>query len=143
MDDRAPCGAPLASTLDPARRIIQHGVVVDADGDRVADCHIGINTDAPRPGHLRVWVQNLTTGVTDERVGPPYGIPVDFAHPSEGEDVPQSSARTVEFFFLTSRPEPCDGFGPEATFYVYAFVTDQDRVTARDYAPDSAWLRFP
>lgn len=132
---------PLASTLDPARRIIEHGVVVDADGDRVADCHIGINTDAPTPGHLRVWVKNLDTGVSDERIGPPYGIPIDFVHPSEGEDL--GSDRLVHFFFLSKETEPCDRPGPDAAFYAYASLAEQGRVTALDYAPDTAWLRFP
>ena len=62
----------------------------DTDRDGSADCQLGINTDAPKPGQLRVWVKNLATGVTDERVGPPYGVPFDFADPSESATEPSA-----------------------------------------------------
>lgn len=126
---------PLASTLDPASRVIEHGVVVDADRDGDPDCQIGINTDSREPGRLRVWVTNLTTGVTDERVGGPYGFPFDFAYPGESATEPSD----VRIFFLTDTPEPC-AFSSSAGFYAYASVTDNGRVTEWDYAPDDAWL---
>jgi hypothetical protein len=134
---------PLASTLDPARRIMEHGVVVDSDGDRLADCHIGINTEAPTPGDFRVWVKNLRTGVTDERIGPPYGIPIDFFHPAEGEDpgIPGTVNRTVSFFFL-GPTAPCE-IGASANFYTYAVVMDHGRDPKWDFAPDAAWLKMP
>lgn len=72
---------PRASTLDPTQRIIEYGLVFDAEGDGVADCLVGINNDAQEPGDFRVWVANLRTGATDEQIGPPYGYPIDFSHP--------------------------------------------------------------
>jgi hypothetical protein len=129
----------LASTLDPASRVIEHGLVFDTDRDGAADCQIGINTDAPEPGQLRVWVANLTTGVIDERVGPPYGFPFDFVHPSES-----ATARSlaVSVFFLSGAQKPCV-FPNTAGFYAYASVTENGRVTERDYAPDDTWLEMP
>ena len=97
---------PLASTLDPARWVIEHGVVVDSDGDRVADCRIGISTDAPTPGDFRVWVTDLTTGDTAEQVGGPYGVPIDFSHPAEGED-PAPSGHGIA-------PSPCSSWAAAA-----------------------------
>ena len=34
--------------VDPARNIIEYGVMIDAEEDGDADCHIGINNDAPK-----------------------------------------------------------------------------------------------
>lgn len=127
---------PLASTLDPASRVIEHGLVFDTDRDGAADCQIGINTDAPKPGQVRVWVKNLTTGVSDERVGPPYGGPFDFADPSESAT---ERSAAVLIFFLSDTPTPC-AFTNSAPFYAYASVADNGLVTEWDYAPDKAWL---
>ena len=126
----------LASTLDSATRVIEHGFVFDTDRDGAADCQLGINTDAPKPGQLRVWVKNLTTGVTNERVGGPYGIPFDFAHPSESV---AESPREVRFFFLNGAPRPC-AFPHTVGLYAYSSVTENGLVTEWDYAPDDAWL---
>lgn len=135
---------PLASTLDPARRIMEHGVVVDSDGDRLADCRIGISTDAPTPGDLRVWVTDLPTGDTAEQIGPPYGVPIEFFHPAEGEDpgAVGTRNRTISFFFLAGgRPVRCEQ-GPSASFYAYAVVIDHGRDPEWDFAPDAAWLKI-
>jgi hypothetical protein len=128
---------PKSETLDPAHRVIEYGVVVDADGDRVADCEIGVNNDAPRRGDDRVWVKNLRTGVTDEQLGPPYGWAIDTASPTE------ENLRMMKFFFLGPTPAPCDRFGSSASFYAWSAVRDDGQVTAWDFAPDAAWLRMP
>lgn len=136
---------PLASTLDPRQRIMEQGVVVDADGDRRADCHIAISTDAPRPADMRVWVTDLGTGVTSEQVGPPYGYPIDFFHPAEGEDPggPSVMARTIVLFFLSGEGASCEPFDRSAAFYTYGVVLEGGRPTAIDFAPDAAWLEMP
>ena len=134
---------PRTDTIDSTRRVIEYGVVVDADGDRDPDCHIGINNDARQPGRdkedripvYRVWVTNLRYGATDERVGPPYGMPVEFGHPGD-----RGGRRAMGFGFLWHRPGPCDPFEPTATFYAYASLTEGGEVTAWDFAPDRAWL---
>lgn len=136
---------PLASTLDPIQRIMEQGVVVDSDGDRLADCHIAISTDAPRPGDVRVWVTDLETDVTTEQVGPPYGYPIDFFHPaSRGDsDGADTAARTVALFFLSGEGASCAPFGRSAAFYTYAVVLEGGRPTDTDFAPDAAWLEMP
>jgi hypothetical protein len=126
----------LASSLEPASRVIEHGLVFDTDRDGAADCQLGINTDAPKPGQLRVWVKNLTTGVTDERVGGPYGVPFDFVHPSESAAEP---SRDLKIFFLSGAPKPCI-FPDTTVLYAYASVIDNGQVTEWEYAPDDAWL---
>ena len=132
---------PRTDTIDSTQRVIEYGVVVDADGDRDPDCHIGINNDARQSNKkdpipiYRVWVTNLRNGATDEQVGPPYGVPVEFGHPGD-----RGGRRAMGFGFLDDRPAQCDPFGPTATFYAYATLTEGGEVTAWDYAPDRAWL---
>ena len=133
---------PLAATLDPMQRIMEQGVVVDADGDRLADCHIAISTDTPRPGDLRVWVTDLGTGATSEQVGPPYGYPIDFSHPASRGDS-EDGGVTVALFFLGSEALSCAPFGKSWAFYTYAVVLEDGRATAVDFAPDAAWLEMP
>jgi hypothetical protein len=142
---------PRAEDLDPAETIIEYGVVLDTNADRAADYEFGINNDAPEAGKFRVWVTDLAAGVTDERVGAPYGYPVEFSHPDEQDpnDTLNGQPRqpSMVFTFLPgSRP-----FGPpedvrppnEWRFYVWATVTESGEVVAWDYGPDNGWLTLP
>ena len=138
--------APPKLDARPDATIIEYGLVVDADGDRVADCQIGINNDAPNPGDYRVWVKNLRTGVTDERVGPPYGIPDRVqpiltrqpTTPTERLDTCASTSSRTRRPVIVQRLQVFRS--PSANFYAWASVTEDGRVTAWDYAPDAAWL---
>ena len=107
---------------DPAGRVITYGVVVDGDGDHRADCQIGIDNDAPKRSGFHVWVTNLRTGGTEVQDGPPYGYPVEFAHPAEREE----AAPVMNFGFLSGLrdPRPCDPFGDSPTYYVWSSVTE-------------------
>ena len=125
---------PRASSLDPARTVIEYGVVVDAEQDGVPDCHIAINNDAP--DGYRVTVTNLRSGHAEEQVGPPYGSPIDFVHPDE-----EGGSRTMRFSFLHA-PRDCDLYVP-ASYYAYATLTQDGRVVAWDYAPDADWVEMP
>ena len=112
---------PKASTLDPARIVISYGLTFDTTGDGEADYVVGISNDAPRAGDYRVWVTDLATGETDEQMGPPYGYPIEFAHPDESlpQDEDQSQ-RTMLFTFLTgSAPGPINS---TTRFYAWASV---------------------
>ena len=126
---------------DPADRVIAYGIVVDGDGDHEADCQIGINNDARENGAFHVWVTNLRTHETAVQDGPPYGIPIEFAHPAEPGNR-EFGAPEMHFGFLSglTRPDPCDPFGDSATFYVWSSVTEAGQVKDWDYAPDTAWL---
>jgi hypothetical protein len=146
-----------AEDLDPAETIIEYGVVLDTNGDRVADYEFGINNDAPVPGDFRVWVTNLATGETDEQVGAPYGYPVEFSHPDEQDpnDTLNGESRppTMVFTFLggprgarpVGRPDEAGEVRPpsEWQFYVWATVTEGGEVVAWDYGPDFGWLTVP
>jgi hypothetical protein len=129
---------PRIETLGATHRIIEYGLVIDTDGNRVPDCQIGINNDARQHGNypvFRVWVTNLRTGSSDEQVGGPYGYPVEFSHPSEA-----GSGNSMAFGFLGDQPARCDTFGPSATFYAYSSLIEDGEVTVWDFAPDAAWL---
>jgi hypothetical protein len=126
--------------LDPADRVIAYGIVVDGDGDRTADCQIGINNDALEGGAFHVWVTNLRTHETAVQDGSPYGVPVEFAHPAE-QDLREYPPE-MQFGFLRGlkHPDPCDPLGDSATFYAWSSVTEAGQVTGWDYAPNAAWL---
>jgi hypothetical protein len=148
---------PRAENLDPAETIIEYGVVLDTNRDRVADYQFGINNDAPVPGDFRIWITDLATGETDEQVGAPYGHPVEFSHPDEqANDSINGEARppTMVFTFLGGGPRGARLVGPpdeagevrpsnEWQFYVWATVTERGEVVAWDYGPDSGWLTVP
>jgi hypothetical protein len=133
---------PRADALDPDQTIIAYGVVLDTDADRVPDYEFGINNDAAEAGEYRVWITDLATGVRDERVGGPYGFPVEFRHPDEQrpqDAMPgQAWEPSMVFTFLPgARPS---GSPAEWQFYVWASVTEDGEVVAGDYGPDVGWL---
>ena len=117
---------PRIQSLDPAQRIFEYGVVIDADGDQDADCQVGLNNNAAQHGEYgvyRVWVTNLRTNVTDERVGPPYGFPIEFQTANEYSGPPHGPPHGL-FTFLRQPRAPCDRFGTSATFYLWASHTN-------------------
>ena len=127
---------PVATGLEPGR-LIAYGLVLDTTGDGVADYLIGIDNDAPEPGDFHVWVTDLATGETDEQVGPPYGYPIEFAHPDE-----RGSGPNMVFTFLPGSA-PAD-LNPETVrFYAWASAASDGEVFATDYAPDTGWATRP
>jgi hypothetical protein len=117
--------------------VIAYGLVIDTNGDAAADHLIGIDDDAPRAGDLRVWVTDLATGETDQRLGAPYGYPIEFSHPGEPE--PRPDPPTMVFTFL-GRSKPADLDPRTAHFYAWASATRDGRVVAYDTAPDTGWI---
>lgn len=126
---------PRATGLEPGV-LIAYGLVLDTTGDGVADYLIGIDNDAPERGDFHVWVSDLATGETDEQIGPPYGLPIEFAHPDEGFD------RSMHFTFLTGS-EPKDLKLKTVRFYAWASETRDGEVIAWDIAPDTGWIQRP
>ena len=126
---------------DREGRIVEYGVVVDTDGDLVADCQLALSSDAPRGGY-RVLVKNVRTGEKDERVGPPYGFPFEFGFPVDGPNFPLGRASPSVFIeFLGEWQPPCKPRNGRIHWYAYASLTEDGRVTAWDFAPDAAWLQ--
>jgi hypothetical protein len=128
---------------DPADRedgvLIAYGLVLDTTGDGAADYVIGIDDDAPEQGDLHVWVTDLATGATDEQIGPPYGYPIEFFHPSEAQPPGIDRSSTMIFTFLAgSTPAGLDP--PTVRFYAWTSATRDGAVFASDYAPDIGWL---
>lgn len=133
---------PSEASLDAQSRVIEYGLVIDSNLDLVPDCEIGMSNDndtTSEPGDLRVWVKNLRNGVIAQRTAPPYGVPVEFAHPYEANA--DGTTPEVRFLFLKGTGAPCDGAGDSDNIYVWAEVRDNGQVVARDVAPDTAWLR--
>jgi hypothetical protein len=133
---------PKADTFDSAHTIFSYGLTFETTGDGVADYLVGISNEAPHPGHLRVWLTDLATGHTDEQVGPPYGFPVEFAHPGEvtepADEDDEDGGNAMIFTFLPgTRPE---GISRHASFYSWAFVEQDGEVRGWDYVPDVGWL---
>jgi hypothetical protein len=120
--------------IDPDDTVIAYGVVLETNGDGIADYVIGIDNDAPRQGDYRVWVTNVATGETTEQLGGPYGYPVEFVHPDEHPEDP-----FMQFWFLPgSNVVPNRGLS--ARYYAWASVAEGGEVVAWDYAPDAGWL---
>jgi hypothetical protein len=128
-----PADPPRAITLGPGR-IISYGLVLDTTGDGTADYLVGLNNDAPKKGDFHTWVTDLATGEATEKFGPPYGVPVEFAHPDE-----RGTNRLVSLTFLhTTEP---NGLDPKTVrFYAWAAETRGKALIASDFAPDTGWM---
>jgi hypothetical protein len=133
---------PRLDALSPTETI-SYGFVIDTVGDGTPDYEVGISTNPPRGGEFRAWITDLRTGVTEEQLGPPYGYPVEFWHPSDPGSQPrdEESARTMQFMFLPGS-DPV-GFDSTSRIYAWTLVTRGGEVVAWDYAPDAAWARLP
>jgi hypothetical protein len=123
---------PKATTLDPTRTVISYGLTFETTGDGVPDYVVGISNEASPAGDFRVWVTELATGDTEEQIGPPYGIPVEFIHPDE------SGTAAMMFTFLPGGAP--GGIDVETMFYAWASVEEDGEVVAWDYAPEVGWL---
>lgn len=127
----------------PDIELLEYGIVVDGDGDRVADCRIGLSGDARVPGEIRTWITNLRTGEFLDSDGPPYGKPVDFRHPHDIDVNPMSEDATlVSFFFPLRSILPCEGWRGTGGYYAWAAFAEERVVTSHDVAPDVGWLPF-
>jgi heat shock protein HslJ len=127
---------------DPAASWIAYGVVLDTNGDGIADVRIGMDNLPDRGGH-RAWRTDLGSGLTHASAGPPYG-----SVRATGE-VPESIGLDTYY------PDESAFGGPNADaslwyglqsgedtirFYAWASVIEAGRVIATDYAPDAGWL---
>jgi hypothetical protein len=127
--------APPTAHLAQKFTITSYGLVFDTTGDGEADIVVGLSNEGLRPGDYRAWLTDLTTGETDDRVGPPDGLPFDFVHPDDvGGDL---SRRQVSFFSIRT---PSGEITRATPFYGWALVTRGEAI-AWDYAPDGHWLQ--
>jgi hypothetical protein len=131
---------PKATTLDATRTVISYGLTFETTGDDAADYVVGISNEASTAGDFRVWVTDLATGATEEQVGPPYGFPVEFAHPDERGPEDQATPVMVFTFLGGTRPA---GVTMSTRFYAWASVEEDGTAVAWDYAPDAGWLGAP
>ena len=121
---------PRATGPEPGL-LIAYGLVFDTTDDGVADYLIGIDDATGRAG-FRVWVTDLATGETDEKIGAPYGFPIEFRYPNERYP-------HMTFTFLPGS-EPAD-LNPETVrFYAWASMTRDGELIAADLAPDMGWM---
>jgi hypothetical protein len=127
---------PKADELDPAETVITYGLTYDRDIDGIADYVVGISNEAPVAGEFRVWVSDLATGETREQVGPPYGYPVEFAHPDESP----GGLQLPEMVFTFVPGSRRGAVHHQTRFYTWASVSEGGEVVAWDYAPDVGWL---
>lgn len=129
-------GVPLPST-DPTSRWIAYGIVVDVDGDGIADERVGI--DNMPDGNHRAWSTDLRTGRTKWKAGPGYGLVYDDGAALGGLGLdtwfPSVTEETENVILRYS--------GGSGRFYAWASVIEEGRVVATDYAPDVGWLVEP
>jgi hypothetical protein len=130
-----PAAPPRGYTSGPGR-VTSFGLVLDTNGDGVADYLAGLNSDAPKNGALHTWVTDLATGETDEQFGGPYGFPVEFSSGGRG-----GNSYVLLTFLAPSYPAGLDEH--TVRFYAWASETQGERVIASDYAPDTGWMMSP
>jgi len=137
---------PPVLDMEP-EMIVAYGLVFDTNADGVADYVAGVDNDAPVRGDLRAWVTDLATGETDEKIGPPYGFPIEFSYPAEtpitrrsppGSDEPWAVLTFLNGPDYRSAPPDLD---PETVrFFAWTAVTRDGVLVADDYAPDMGWM---
>jgi hypothetical protein len=139
--------------VDPRQVWFGRGLVVDTDGDGVADWRYGMdNVPAGTPSHcdgssydFRWWRTDLHTGRTDWQVcytleGPaPDGVPTGSPYPIVMTAVGEGPAH-LRLSFGSDTPAGETGTLPKGRFYAWASVIQDGRVVATDYAPDAGWL---
>lgn len=113
--------------------VVAYGLVLDADGDGAPDYLVGIDNDGPT-GNPRAWVTDLHTGETKLRDEPPYGVPVEFSHPSELS----FAGYTGLTFLLGTAPRGVSA--ATVNFYAWASAARDGVVVAHDFAPDTGWV---
>jgi len=144
--------------VDPRQQWFAFGLVVDTDGDGVADWRYGEDNapvGTPRfgdnggempgdPAYERWWRTDLHTGRTEWNVGDGlFNVPGAFwgwhegsssghAHWRFGSDVTNSPANNKSPGF--------EGELPKKQFYFWASMIQDGRVVATDYAPDAGWV---
>ena len=129
---------PTADGLDPTQTVISYGLAFDTTDDGAADYEVGISNEASPAGDFRVWVTDLATGDTDEQIGPPYGFPVEFAHPDEAERLAWGRVQPCCSPSLLGRGRRESPMAPGSMRW--ASVEVDGEIVAWDYAPDVGWL---
>jgi hypothetical protein len=125
--------------VDPSQQWFAYGVVVDTDGDGVADWRYGIdNEPVGTPGSgsppRRWWRTNLHTGRTEWKPTGEFGVGLPFFWGNHDE---QTGGSGLSFGGDTTRGVTG---GVPKRFYAWASVIQDGRVVATDYAPDAGWL---
>jgi hypothetical protein len=167
VDVQAPCiGLALCANFtvagdlpqerigDPLDTLVAYGLVIDRQGDGMADLQAGIDNAF---GHRRTWRTDLRAGETVSRshwqlpdgsvdAGVPWvkGGYSNYAPYPDPSDVPDSfpdeSAHSgwvgVSHWLRIVEELP----DPVLNFYVFAAAIRDGKVVAVDYAPDAGWL---
>ena len=135
-------GRPRARLDDADRDWVAYGLMIDNDGDGVADVQVGIDNGAAvgsppfgaksGPYGPRSWQTDLETGETESRDGMYTGLGVDghIGFISEAQDGPLDGWVGVKRVLAT----------PELRFYFWASIIRDGKVVATDFAPDVGWL---
>ena len=129
------------SIPQPSESWIAYGVVLDTNGDAVADVRIGMD-NASALQH-RAWRTDLASGQTSSAAGPPYGT-VGIGHergfgPSIGldtyfpGDLGDLGGKASLWYSLQPGEE-------DLRFYAWASLIEGGRIAATDFAPDVGWL---
>jgi hypothetical protein len=133
---------PQPAALRRADQLLAFGLVMETTGDGAADYVVGIDNDAPEGYH--VWLTDLATGETEDRIGPPYGDPFDFSHSWEHQAEPGMPPRPPGVTFFPVGFSPPEVFDPDLVrLYAWSSLTEAGEVVAWDYAPDVDWLTAP
>ena len=116
---------------DRSEEWIAYGLVVDVDGDGMADVRFGIDNLSSE--EHRVWRTDLVTEETEHHDGPPHGPVADTFYPGQHQRGGMTGSFSIE-------RQPGE---TEFRFYVWASAMQGSQVVATDYAPDNGWIDRP
>ncbi len=133
MDARIPLVARDFDMPPAAETWVAYGLVLDVDGDRVADQRIGIDN---APGEsARGWITDLRSGETVIDAGPAayfdaFGTEMQYFFVND-----IGTHDRVKFFAYGAM-----GRTQVANFYAWASLIQDGQLISTDYAPDTGWL---
>ena len=137
--DSVGVGFDLAGNLpspipDPNEQWIAYGLVVDVDGDGVADVRIGMANFSTTAKEHRVWRTDLATGETSHKAGPPYGAVGNFGIDSY-YPFPENHRWGDGWAVIGWLPDERN-----FRFYIWASQIENAEIIATDFAPDQGWI---
>ena len=119
---------------EPQTNWVAYGLVIDRDGDGIADVEAGIDNVLDGP---RTWRRDLHTGEVDTWAGTSLrDRSVDLHLPWLGPWIGDMSGESMSGWVGVDG----DLAHPSLNFYLWAAVIRDGEIVSTDFAPDAGWL---
>jgi hypothetical protein len=131
---------PTEPMADPRSTLVGYGLVIDRQGDGIADLQVGVDNAY---GLTRSWKTDLHSGATESSPNSgntwvPWlkGGGSSFPPFTPPDHTPQDGYLGVGWWLNITEPLA----DPALNFYVFAAAIRDGRIVAVDFAPDHGWL---